>query len=81
MGDRYRLREVRKEHRLTQAQVAEVLGITPNAYNQYENGKRDIPTDSLIALSEFYKCSTDELLGSWVYYSFIRLEDENGQHR
>lgn len=78
MSHSYRLRDVRKKHGLTQAQVAEFLGITPNAYNQYENGKRDIPTDSLIALSELYKCSTDELLGSWVYYSFIRLEDENG---
>ena len=81
MGNGYRLREVRKQHGMTQAQVASLLGITPNAYNQYENGKRDIPSDSLLLLAKHYGCSTDELLGSWCYYEFCDKGGDDGLHR
>ncbi|MFR5321477.1 MAG: helix-turn-helix domain-containing protein [Mediterraneibacter gnavus] len=31
--------------------------------SHYELGTRDIPTETLIALADFYHCSTDYLLG------------------
>ena len=32
----------------------------------------DVPLDVLIDLAAFYKCTTDELLGSGYYYAVIR---------
>ena len=43
-----------------------VVGIAMLAfilYSHYENGKRDIPTDVLIKLADYYNVSVDYLLG------------------
>ena len=58
-----RLRDMREDNDLTQAQVAEVLGIDQRVYSNYEIGKREIPVHLLIKLSKMYKVSTDYLLG------------------
>lgn len=36
------MREVRQAHSYTQAQISEILGLTPNYYGQYETGARHI---------------------------------------
>ncbi len=46
-----RLREIRLAQGKTQADVAWLSGITQAALSNYENGKRDIPLRSLLALS------------------------------
>ncbi len=58
-----RLRDMREDNDLTQAQVAEVLGIDQRVYSNYEIGKREIPVHLLIKLSKMYEVSTDYLLG------------------
>ena len=58
-----RLRDMREDNDLTQAQVAEVLGIDQRVYSNYEIGKREIPIHLLIKLSKMYEVSTDYLLG------------------
>ena len=58
-----RLRELREDSDLTQATIAEYLHIRQNTYSQYENGQRQIPIEMLISLAEFYKTSTDYILG------------------
>lgn len=58
-----RIRDLREDHDLTQKQVSDYLNIRQNTYSQYETGHRQLPTDALIALAEFYKTSTDYLLG------------------
>lgn len=57
-----RLRELREDHDLTQAQVAERLGMKQPQYFRYEQGFRDLPTDILIRLADLYDTSTDYLL-------------------
>ena len=57
-----RLRELREDHDLTQQQVAEYLGMKQPQYCRYERGLRDIPTDILIRLAQFYKTSADYIL-------------------
>lgn len=69
MANGYRLREVRMAHGYTQKQVADKLGVTRNAYNMYERGKRDIPLESLIKIADWYRCTTDELLGSSAWHA------------
>ena len=58
-----RIRDLREDNDLTQKEIAEYLHIKQNTYSQYENGQRQIPLDSLIALAKFYKTSTDYILG------------------
>lgn len=57
-----RLKEIREERGYTQSQIAEHLHIKQCTYSLYENEKRQIPLDTLIALSKLYEVSTDYLL-------------------
>ena len=58
-----RIRDLREDHDLTQRQMTEILNCSQQVYSNYELGQRDIPTDILIKLSQFYKVSTDYILG------------------
>ena len=57
------LRKIREERGFTQKQIADVLKTTRQYYNDYENGKRDIPIRIYITLSDFYGVSIDYLAG------------------
>ena len=57
-----RIRDLREDNNLTQAEVAKYLNIKQNTYSQYENGQRQLPLSCLIALAKFYKTSTDYIL-------------------
>ena len=58
-----RIRDLREDRDLSQKDVAEYLNCSQVCYSYYEIGKRDIPTDILIHLADFYDVSTDYLLG------------------
>ena len=58
-----RIRDLREDCDLKQKQLAEYLNCSQQVYSNYELGQRDIPTDVLIKLSNFYNVSTDYLLG------------------
>lgn len=57
------IRNLREDKDLLQKDLAEFLNCTQVCYSRYELGTRDIPTDVLIKLAEFYNTSTDYLLG------------------
>lgn len=52
----------RKAAGLTQAKVAEALGVTDSAVNQWEKGKTFPKTELLPKIATLYGCSIDELL-------------------
>lgn len=58
-----RIRDLREDSDWTQAEVAKYLNIKQNTYSQYENGQRQLPIESLVALARLYKTSTDYILG------------------
>ena len=58
-----RIRDLREDSDLKQKDLAKVLSCSQQVYSNYELGQRDIPTDILIALAEFYKTNVDYLLG------------------
>jgi len=58
-----RIRDLREDTDRTQQELANYLHIKQNTYSQYENGQRQIPLESLIALATLYQTSTDYLLG------------------
>lgn len=58
-----RLKDLRKDKDLGQKEIAAYLGIDQRVYSNYETGKREIPSRFVIALADFYKTSTDYILG------------------
>ena len=57
-----RLRILRKNHNLTQSELADILSCSQRVYSNYERGDLDIPTDILIKLADYYKVSIDFIL-------------------
>ena len=58
-----RLRDLREDHDLKQKEIADILNTTQQVYSRYENGLNQIPIHHLVTLSNFYKVSTDYILG------------------
>lgn len=58
-----RIKDLREDSELSQREIANVLNCSQQAYSNYENGQRDIPTSVLIQLAHIYKTSVDYLLG------------------
>ncbi len=58
-----RIRDLREDNDKTQQEVATYLSMKQPQYHRYESGLRDIPSDVLIALAEYYNTSTDYILG------------------
>ena len=58
-----RVKELRKEHKITQEKLATSLGISRSAVAMYETGKCDLSNEILIACASFFDVSTDYLLG------------------
>ena len=58
-----RLKDLREDKDLKQKEVAAILGIDQRVYSNYETGKREIPTRYVVKLADFYKTSTDFILG------------------
>ena len=58
-----RLKELRKQQRLTQVQVAERLGLSKAVISSYEVASRHPSYDILIKMAALYGVTTDYLLG------------------
>ena len=54
-----RLRDLREDSDLKQADVAAVLDITRQQYQLYESGKREMPMSLFIRLAKYYNVSLD----------------------
>lgn len=58
-----RLRDMREDRDLTQAQMADLLKVHQTTYSDYEIGKLNVPIDIFIKLAKFYETSIDFLAG------------------
>lgn len=58
-----RLKELRIERKLSKRQIALVLGITPQAYQEYESGKSIPRTQLLVELAKYFGVTVGYLLG------------------
>lgn len=63
MEYRQRLKEVREDRDLTQAQIGAVLHKSQQGYNHIEAGRAELKIDDLKKLCEFYDLSADYLIG------------------
>ena len=58
-----KLKELRLEKGLSQKVIAKALGITLSAYSNYEQGIRTPSIETIKKICEYYKVSSDYLLG------------------
>ena len=60
---RTRLRNVREDRDLTQAEIGELLNKSQQGYNHIETGRAELKIDDLVKLCRFYNLSADYLIG------------------
>ena len=58
-----RIRDLREDHDKTQKEIAEILNMHRSVYRRYESGERETPAWVIVKLAEYYRVSTDYLLG------------------
>ena len=63
MNYRHRIRQLREDRDIPQAQISELLNVGQKTYSDYELGKSRIPVDSLIVLAKYYNVSMDYICG------------------
>jgi len=71
-----RLKELRGNKKLTQAEVANRLHISREAYSRYESGEREMTYDTLIYLAELFSVSVDYILGCGDHNSMVLNDGE-----
>ena len=54
---------MREDRDLWQEDMAEILEISQAVYSRYEHGFQTIPVIHLLKLADYYKVSTDYILG------------------
>lgn len=63
MDYRTRLRNVREDRDLTQAELGWVLNKSQQGYNHIETGRAELKIDDLVKLCKFYDLSADYITG------------------
>ena len=58
-----RIKDLREDRDLTQTDIAKILHITQQQYSLYESGKREMPLEYIINLSNIYNVSLDYIVG------------------
>ena len=59
----HKIATLRKEQRITQVQLAEILGISQQYMQAFEAGRRKVPSSMLPTLAEVLAVSVEELIG------------------
>ena len=60
---RARLRGVREDRDLTQAEVGKILNKSQQGYNHIQAGRAELKIDDLVKLCQFYNLTADYLVG------------------
>ena len=63
MDYRTRLRDIREDRDLTQAEVGQILNKSQQGYNHIEAGRAELKIDDLVKLCRFYNLSADYIIG------------------
>lgn len=70
-----RLKELRKEKKLNQTEVANIFKISQNAYSNWELNAKAISAPNVIKLAKYFNVTTDYLLGASDIKNAASLED------
>mgnify|MGYP000031346743 CR=1 FL=1 len=66
-----RLKDLKEDADLTQAEVSEIIEVSANHYGKYERGETDIPFSKAIKLADYYNVSLDYIAGRTNDKTFI----------
>ena len=69
------LLKLRKSKGATQKELADFLGISRQAYANYENGNREPDNNTLLKLASYFNVSVDYLLGNDTQVDFPTPEE------
>ena len=76
-----KFKEYRKKIDKTQSEIAKLLGVTMQTYQNYELGKRQPDYETLIKIANLFNASLDELFGrqnnQFVNLNFLSDEERN----
>ena len=67
-----RLKELRRQRRITQQKLAIELGMSQNTISRYESGEREADYQTLILFADYFDVSIDYLLERTDDPAFIR---------
>lgn len=71
-----KLKNLRKEHKFNQQNIADALGINRSTYAFYETGRTVPPIETVVALSKIYNISLDYILGSEEEITLAKVYDD-----
>ena len=60
---RERMRNLREDHDLTQAEIGQLLNKSQQGYNHIEAGRAELKIEDLIKLCKYYNLSADYIIG------------------
>jgi len=63
MNYRERMRNLREDRDLKQAQIAKIINKSQQGYNHIEMGRAELKIEDLIKLCDFYNVSADYFIG------------------
>lgn len=70
------LKILRKEAGKSQEEIAKKIHMHTNQYRRYENGEREVPTNIMILLANYYNVTLDYLTGrTQKYQAFYNMGD------
>ena len=58
-----RLKELRKDNKLSQVELADAIGVAQSSIGNYERGDRIPDAETIVRYAKYFKVSTDYLLG------------------
>ena len=61
MPEKYYLRELRARKRMTQAQVAKELGVSPQTYCAWERDLTGVAIGKMLVIADFFECPIDKI--------------------
>ena len=63
MDYRERLRNLREDHDLSQAELGTVINKSQQGYSHIENGRAELKIEDLIKLCDYYGVTADYMIG------------------
>ena len=63
MNYRTRIKDLREDRDITQAEIGALLQKSQQGYNHIENGRAELKIEDLVKLCEFYNVSADYVIG------------------
>ena len=75
-----RIKELRKQSKLSQTDLAKMLGVTRQAISLYEQGKRQLKEKDINTLIKYFNVSKKYLLGATTYEVLDPLEKSIYSH-